>query len=276
MMNALHQAKKIPILMYHSIACDASPKFRQFAVSPTLFAEQMAYLDRCRYTPITVTRLVHMRSQAGHLLPERPVVITFDDGFADFFTHALPVLNRYHFPATLYVATGYVGDTSRWLKREQEDRRPMLTWAQLQEICESGIECGAHTHSHPELDVLPYLVAQNEIKRCKSLLEDKLGKEVTSFAYPFGYYTAKVRQIVCEAGYTSACTVRYSMSSLSSDPFALERLMVGADTDIAAFTSLLSSEHTLSVAYMRTRTFAWQVVRRCSTSALKSKEMIVK
>src|SRR5947209_2067758 len=95
------EKKQIPILMYHSITQSTNPKFMPIAVPPALFAEQMAYLHQHSYTPIKVTQLVHMLLQERCSLPERPVVITFDDGFADFFTDALPVLQQYHFTATL-------------------------------------------------------------------------------------------------------------------------------------------------------------------------------
>src|SRR6266496_2657570 len=95
------ERKKVPILMYHSISDHASPKFKQFTVSPKLFAEHMAYLHQHRYIPITVTQFVNALSNST--LPERPVVLTFDDGFADFYTEALPVLKHYGFAATLYV-----------------------------------------------------------------------------------------------------------------------------------------------------------------------------
>src|SRR4051794_16438407 len=93
--------KKIPILMYHSLSCSSNASFKQFALPPAQFAEQIAYLYEHKYTPITVTQLVQGRSQNENALPERPVVLTFDDGFADFLTDALPVLQRYLFPATL-------------------------------------------------------------------------------------------------------------------------------------------------------------------------------
>ncbi len=88
------EKKQIPILMYHSIAQSTNPKFKQFAVPPALFAEHMTYLRQHSYTPINVTQLVCMLSQGKFALPERPVVLTFDDGFADFYTNALPVLQQ--------------------------------------------------------------------------------------------------------------------------------------------------------------------------------------
>ncbi len=257
--------------MYHSISGNASTKFRQFTVPPALFAEQMAFLHQLRYTPLTITQLLNRRSQIGSALPERPVVITFDDGFADFFTEAFPVLKRYGFTATLYVSTAYVNGTSRWLEREREATRLMLTWEQLIEVSASGIECGAHSHSHPQLDTLPCSVAQNEIVLSKRLLEKHLEQEIFSFAYPYGYYTAQVRQLVRETGYTSACAVRHAMSSEADDPFSLVRLMVRADSNIEEFAALLTG-HSSSLAaaaykiYARVRTPVWQLVRRCAAS----------
>ncbi|MGH7870054.1 MAG: polysaccharide deacetylase family protein [Candidatus Dormibacteraceae bacterium] len=87
-------------------------------------------------------------------VPEKTVVITFDDGFADFYREALPLLQNYRYTATLYVATGFVGGTSRWLGSCGEGDRPMLTWSTLREIAALGIEIGANTHTHPELDRL--------------------------------------------------------------------------------------------------------------------------
>src|SRR5579863_2561158 len=114
------EKRTIPILMYHSISQNASRKFKPFTVSPELFAEHMAYLHRHAFTPVTVKQLARALAQDQSLLPERPVVLTFDDGFADFFTDALPVLKRFNFTATLYVTTGFINGTSRWLQHEGE------------------------------------------------------------------------------------------------------------------------------------------------------------
>src|SRR5947209_11861551 len=117
--------------MYHSISLHATSKFRQFTVPPALFAEQMAYLYQQRFTPMTTTQFVTLQSQRDAILPDKLVIITFDDGFADFYTEALPILQQYRFPATLYVTTAYVESMSLWLEREGESKRSMLTWQQL-------------------------------------------------------------------------------------------------------------------------------------------------
>jgi len=174
------------------------------------------------------------------------------------------VLKQYGFKATLYVATAFVNDTSRWLWHQGEATRPMLTWEQLIAITDYGIECGAHSHSHPHLDILPRSLAQDEILQSKKILEHHLGREVASFAYPFGYHTAKIRKQVREVGYTSACAVKYTMSSASTDPFALNRLLVSADTNLDAFIALIRgcNSHAFKTLYARTRASLWQVTLR--------------
>ena len=261
------QSTVVPILMYHSISRSATAKFRPFAVSPTAFAEQMVYLQAQGYTPITVTQYRDARITTKAKRPERPVVITFDDGFADFYTDALPALQQYGFTATLYVTTAFVGATSRWLQKEGEATRPMLTWQQLTEVVQAGIECGGHTHTHPQLDTVSIAAAQHEIAHCKEVLEQHLSHEITSFAYPFGYYTAQVRQAVADAGYSSACTVKHAMSSDATDILALTRFMVAADTDMQTFARLLMGTGISRAAgmYLNTRTLVWQTIRRGST-----------
>jgi peptidoglycan/xylan/chitin deacetylase (PgdA/CDA1 family) len=238
--------KKIPILMYHSIADSSTPGFKPFVVTPAQFAEQITYLHENNYIPVTVTQLMRARLENAFVLPERPVVITFDDGFADFFTDALPILKKYDFTATLYISTAFIEGTSRWLRNIEEGDRRMLTWAQVAEVHASGIECGAHTHTHPKLDIVSPSKAKTEIATSKKILEDHLGQEVLSFAYPFGYFTARVRQIVQEEGFHSACAVRYKMSRENDNPFSLARLIVEEGISIEAFASLLTGSNEAS------------------------------
>ncbi len=266
-MKVLTQENKIPILMYHSLSSSATPGFRQFTVSPALFSEQMAYLHRCRYTPLTVTQFVNARSKGAFALAEHPVILTFDDGFADFFTDALPVLKQYNFTATLYITTAFIGGTSQWMRREKETIRRMLSWQQVREIAKNGIECGAHTHMHPQLDTLSAGAARYEMAHSKALLEDHLGQAVHSFAYPYGYQTARLRQLARETGFSSACAVKHAKSSITGDAFCLPRLMVRADASLDTFVALLEHGAASPLAaaraiYLRARTPAWQLVRR--------------
>ncbi len=260
------ESVKIPILMYHSIGSreQAGPKFREFVVEPAEFVEQIAFLHKSGYSALTVSQFMALRAEGADVLPERPVILTFDDGFQDFGTAALPVLKRYGFTATLYLTTAYMNATSRWLKKEAEERRPMLTWEQVRAIAASGIECGAHSHKHFQLDTLPERAVREEVLLSKLLLEEQLRGPVLSFAYPFGYHTAMVRRAVKEAGYTSACAVGHRLSFEKEDAFSLSRVMVRPGMGCEDFSELLQGKDASIITNwsMRSRTPIWQCVRR--------------
>ena len=130
---------KIPVLMYHEIACRQDTASR-LAVTPDAFASQLGYLREEGFTTISVAELAS--ALAGELgrLPERPVVITFDDGFADFHGAALPVLLRYGFSATVFVTTGWIADAGPHAVGNRPGR--MLSWSQIREAAEAGMEIG--------------------------------------------------------------------------------------------------------------------------------------
>lgn len=252
----------IPILMYHSVDWTSDSRSRQWTLSPTLFGEHMRWLAEHDYRPVTVSALVSARA-AGTPLPPGTLAITFDDGLRDFLTQAMPVLQRHGFPATLYVITGCIGKTNRWSQPLGEDDRPMLSWSELRAVSELGIECGAHTHSHPQLDILPSVDAFAEIRRSKAILEDHLGHAVRSFAYPHGYASRTTRELVRQAGFMSACRVRHALSSNEEDPFALSRIIISNDVRVNDLGSLLAGEN-LPIAPPRERllTLGWRLARK--------------
>lgn len=259
-------ALPVPILMYHSIDWECDPRSKRWTLSPALFDEHMCWLAEHDYHTTTISELVSACA-TGVALPARTLVITFDDGLRDFLTGAVPVLQRYGFPATLYVVTGYVGKTSRWARCLGEDDRPMLNWSELRAVSELGIECGAHTHSHPQLDIMPSADALAEIERSKTSLEDHLGRAVQTFAYPHGYASRATRQLVRQAGFTSACRVRHALSSTVEDRFALSRVIVTSDIGASDLAPLLTGEG-LPIAPPSDRMLAtaWRFARKVHRS----------
>lgn len=251
----------VPILLYHSVDDSCAEAYRPWMISTDMFEQQMRLISERGFTPMTVSALAASFA-AGGSLPARPVIITFDDGLRDFLTGALPVLKRYEFCATLYVVAGLVGRTSRWLYPLGEGSRPMLTWDELRHATALGIECGAHTLTHRQLDVLGSKAAFTEIVESKRILERRLGVPVQTFAYPHGYASKTTRALVRKAGFTCACRVRHALSARCEDPFALSRVMITNDTTLEDFEGFLKGTG-LPVAPSEDRLLAngWRAAR---------------
>ena len=251
--------QNVPILLYHSISDQATPLFRRYVVPPSRFHEQMAYLHTAGCTALTVTQFV----QAGTGLPDKPVVLTFDDGYRDFYTTALPILQEYALASTMYLITDGIGATSRWLARAGDPNRPIMTWDEVIAIRTSGVEIGAHTHTHPHLDTQPRAAARAEITTSKRLLEDCLGQPVLSFAYPYGHYLGWTKRLVQDAGFTSAAAVNLEISSTAEDRFALSRFIVSPDMTLDDFDALLHYHNKpLEILSHRIRAKIWWLLRR--------------
>ena len=217
----------IPILLYHSVSDQATTPYRPWSMPIAEFELHMACLLEQGYQPMTLSSLTQAIRSGSADLPKRPVVLTFDDGMADFLSGAVPILKKYQFPATLYVATGYVGETSRWMKMLGEQNRPMLSWDEIASL--ENVEIAAHSHTHRQLDIIPLSQAHDEILISKKTLEQQLGRLIHSFAFPHGYHTEKLLHMVKDAGFTSACIVGHRMATDTSDLFALPRIIITSD-----------------------------------------------
>jgi peptidoglycan/xylan/chitin deacetylase (PgdA/CDA1 family) len=245
-------------LAYHSITDDPAAWIAPFAVAPRVFARHLDAVLASGRVPMTVSRYV--QGLAGQCaLPERPILITVDDGFADFERHAVPALSDRGIRSTLYVTTGALAD------RGHESVLPsatMLSSAQLPELERAGVEIGAHSHTHRQMDLLPSLEVAAELSRSAGILADILGHDVKSFAYPHGYWSPRVRRLVSEAGFDSACTVGESFSSAADHHLALSRIMVRAGTTDATVADWMTGRGSRTVQRHRALAFGWRQVRR--------------
>jgi peptidoglycan/xylan/chitin deacetylase (PgdA/CDA1 family) len=240
----------IPILLYHSVTDTPALAIQGFETGPATFARHLDRLVAGGFTSLTVTQLVgHLRAGCASL-PARPIVITFDDGWADFAGAAAAVADR-GLVATLYATTGWLGEPG------------FLEPAELPALVSAGMEIGAHSHTHPQLDTLPLRRARSEITEPRRRLEDVLQSEVPSFAYPHGYSSAAVRRLVRDAGYTSAAAVKNSLSSPADDPYNLARLTVLPSTSDADLDRWLAGTGAPVAPYPeRLRTKGWRIARR--------------
>jgi peptidoglycan/xylan/chitin deacetylase (PgdA/CDA1 family) len=260
--------RPVPVLCYHSVSEGGDPRFAEWALTPDLFDDHMRFLAENHYRTLTVRDLAERVFERREPLDDRTVVITFDDGLADFYTDAWPCLRRYSHSVTLFVATSFVGGTSTWLADLGEADRPMLTWSQVRELSEAGVECGAHGHEHVQMDLLSAPRAWAEITRSRDALEPVVGRPV-SFAYPHGYYTGRLERQVAEAGFASACAVKQAISSTDDDRYAIARVLIMADTTVERLAEIVNG-HGVEVAPgpRRLRRGAWRVARRAGAEPL--------
>ena len=204
----------IPILTFHSI----DNRGEVISFSPHLFRSGVTKLREQGYTTLSLIKGAESLRR-GAPLPERSFIITFDDGYENFYTEALPVLQECRMTATVFI----VGGTTSSNERAPFEGRAMLSWKQIRETLQCGMDIGSHTLTHPDLTKLSQDQIEAEINDSKKLLEDRLGESISSFAYPFGRYDTRSRQVVGQS-FDCACSDRLGIASSGSDLYALERV----------------------------------------------------
>jgi peptidoglycan/xylan/chitin deacetylase (PgdA/CDA1 family) len=254
----------IPILLYHSVDVSSSEAYRRWSIHPSLFAEHLDVITGLGHDCLTVSEYIDRR--AVGTLPDRPLLVTFDDGRADFSEHAVPILASRKIPSTMYVVSGHIGATSSWLPIPDERDRPMMSWTELRSLSEAGVEIGAHSLTHPELDVIGNKRARQEIAESRDHLEAGLARPVRSFAYPHGYHSRAVVGIVADSGYDSACAVKHRWSHLGDDAFALSRLIIDGWMSSEALERMLVSPPTRQPRERRTLQLGWRCARRARST----------
>lgn len=250
----------IPILLYHSIGDAPSAACRPWYVSVSTFEEQLQLIKGHGFTCLTISALVDAIDDGS--LPERPLAITFDDGATDFAQNALPLLTRYAMPSTMYVPSAYVGRFVPWSEREPEVGREIMCWDMLRSLEPDVVELGAHSVTHPQLDVVSGAQRRSEIRDAKTQLEDGLGRRIRTFAYPHGYHSAGARRLVREAGFDSATACGNRWSHSLDDRFAMSRLTVFGDLTAGALIASLESAPSRQPGARHVPRLGWRSVRR--------------
>jgi len=223
-----NRQRKVPILMYHSVGKEeqsARSPYYQTSVSSERFLLQMTFLHDRGYRTCSLSEAIACLDKPAGGTDDKVVVITFDDGFADFYTLAFPILNRFGLAATMYLPTGFIADTPMAFKTHN-----CMTWPQIRELQKLGIEFGSHTVTHPQLRTLNRPEIESELTESKKEIEDRTGCAAESFAYPYAFpqadagFKRMLRECLESAGYSNGVCTIVGRADSSSDHFFLERL----------------------------------------------------
>ncbi|HLI06251.1 MAG TPA: polysaccharide deacetylase family protein [Ktedonobacteraceae bacterium] len=236
-LNPASKTVQVPILMYHHVS-DTPPQNvldESLTVTPAMFKQQLDYLQRQGYHTITFNQMFDAL-YFGAPLPTRPIILTLDDGYADVYHFALPLLQQHHFTATFYIISGKVG----W--------QGYMDWGNLQDLLRKGMQIGSHTVHHVDVGAT-YLdspaLAQVELQQSKATLEKQLGIVIQQFCYPSGepfrsesvYLQQKIVALLWQDGYVGATTDpgRTGIDQESQAPFDLLRIRVDGRETFAQF-----------------------------------------
>lgn len=226
--------KPIPILVYHQISA-APPKgspFRSLYVAPEAFARQMAWLKLLGYTGLSMGAL------QPYLLGEKVgkvVGITFDDGYQNNLTHALPALAKHGFSSTCYAVSGLMGKTNAWDESLGIAQALLMNEAEIRQWVAAGQEVGSHTRQHIDLTANDDEVCQLEMALGKSELEAIIGQSVDHFCYPYGHYRSNHMAMAGQLGFVTATTTQRSRCHAQTDLLQLPRVPVLRSTSLPVF-----------------------------------------
>ena len=219
----------VPVFFYHRIGPLTSGELsRRLTVTPERFAFQMWLMAKLGYRTIKMDELADAL-EAGRV-PRKRFVISFDDGFADLYDHALPILERYDFTAIVYLVASRIGETDRWDEGLGFPLQPLLSWDQIRSTVARRIEFGSHTLSHPRLTLLEDDSLVDEVAGSRKMLEDGLQRPVRHFCYPYGAHDARVIAAVKAAGFRTAATTVKGRVKTGANSLALPRVKISKNT----------------------------------------------
>lgn len=214
----------IPVLYYHSVQVMPGSTA---VVSPTKFTEQMQYLADNGYHPLTMAEFsAIMEGQAA--APDKPVLLTFDDGYVDNHSTVMPLLSKLGFPATLFMSPGVMDD------------KRFINWDQAADLRDNGWDIHPHGMTHPYLTKLTAEEQAYEIMEARKQIEEKLGITADVFCYPYGQYNNATLKILKDNGFRYAFTIDQGKTTPKQHPYKLKRVFVNGEEDLAALVRKLT------------------------------------
>jgi peptidoglycan/xylan/chitin deacetylase (PgdA/CDA1 family) len=230
----------IPILMYHAVregSSDPRPYY-EINVAPQVFAYQMRQLRDLGYRAVTIAQALDAIRQGA--IGQKLVVITFDDGYRDFYESAAPILEECEFAATVFLMPGYMGEGApRFIGRD------CMSWREVRELQARGIHFESHTVTHPKLQFQSWARIEEELFGSKEMIEDRVGAPVRSFSYPHAFpeadhgFVRRLKDVLLKCGYENSVTTILGTARASSDRFLLPRLPVNHWDDPKFFRAKL-------------------------------------
>ena len=233
----------IPIITYHKIS--DKKEIGLTTVSTDQFDRQMKYLKLNGYDTVCFRNL-----KPESRLPQKPIIITFDDGYENIYNNAIPVLNKYNFKAIIFIVTDYIGRLNRWEAAPFQQKFKHLSGNQLQVLKKNGHEIASHSRRHKYLPSLNKDMLIEEISGSKANLEELLGVETTSCCYPYGRYNKQVKNMVQSAGYHYATANPRFCSRNTADAFSLNRRSIYATDSLRSFKSKITPPFSINFSFL--------------------------
>ncbi len=225
--------QKVPVLTYHSIDNSGSV----ISTDAATFRQQMNFLKGAGFNVISLSNLIR-NFRENKVQTAKTIVLSFDDGFQNFYTEAFPILNEFGFTATVFLVTAYCEKHNDWEGNLPTlERSKLLSWNEIKELHKHGIEFGAHSLSHPDFTKISLEDVERELVESKSVIEDKLGSAVETFAYPYGKFNNAVKRLTAQ-NYAVACSTNLGKVKENSDFYSLARVDTYYLKDERIFKSL--------------------------------------
>jgi peptidoglycan/xylan/chitin deacetylase (PgdA/CDA1 family)/glycosyltransferase involved in cell wall biosynthesis len=221
---AVKRTWSVPILMYHRIAADGPVPLARFRVAPDLFAAQIATLHRAGYRAVGFEDWISAMTR-NEPLPGKPIILTFDDGYQDFLSTAMPVLRYYGFSATVFLVADRIGGAADW-DAGYGEAAPLLSWQEVHALQAAGTEFGCHSAVHRPMTGMHLAELTEDTARSRAILEEGLQTAVTTLAYPYGAENEFVRRVVADLGFRAAASCEPGISRIGDDPLRLRRIEI--------------------------------------------------